>query len=396
MKNIATQLRIILLSALVLGACASASRAAENYPLHVIVSLTGTGAFIGQGEKRTLELLQVSVNHHGGIKGRPVSFVFHDDQTNPQVAVQIVTELVTQKVNAILGPSLIAECNAAAPLVNAGPVMYCFSPSSHPPPGSFVFSAGVSTVDLFGTLVRYFRLKGRTQLGLLASTDASGQDADKGFAEVLAWPENKNVKIVEHSHFNLSDVSVAAQIERMRAAKPDLLLAWTTGTAVATIFKAVIQAGYDVPVATSAGNQSNGQMAQFASFVPKELYIPTSTYLAHDGLYTLDPNVEAEQQEMYRTLAAANIVPDQHTAAAWDPAAIVIAALRKVGPDAAPEQIRQAIAALEDYAGIDGMYNFKKVPQRGLDQADAVVTLWQADKSRWIWRSAPGGAPLKE
>lgn len=396
MKKIRILLRVFAFSAMAIGLCAHASRAADEYPIHVIVSLTGTGAFIGQGERRTLGLLQSSVNQHGGIGGRPVGFVFHDDQTNPQVAVQIVTELVAQKVNAFLGPSLIAECNAAAPLVVTGPVMYCFSPSSHPPPGSFVFSAGVSTVDLFGTLIRYFRLEGWSHLGLLASTDASGQDADKGFAEVLSWPENQTVKIAELSHFNLSDVSVAAQIERMRSAKPDVLLAWTTGTAVATIFKAVIQAGYDVPVATSAGNQSNGQMAQFASFVPKQLYIPTSTYLAHKGLYNLDPRVEAEQQEMYRTLAAANVIPDQHNAAAWDPAAILIAALRKLGAAATSEQISQTIAGLEDYAGIDGMYNFKKVPQRGLDQNDAVVTLWQSDKSRWLWRSEPGGVPLKE
>jgi branched-chain amino acid transport system substrate-binding protein len=396
MKTIRNRLRVVVLSALVIALCAPAGRAADEYPIHVIVSLTGTGAFIGQGERRTLELLQSSLNTHGGIGGRPVGFVFHDDETSPQVAVQLVTELVSENVNAFLGPSLIAECNAAAPLVQRGPVMYCFSPSSHPPPGSFVFSSGVSTVDLFGTLIRYFRLKGWSRLGLLSSTDASGQDADKGFSDVLAWPENRTVKIAEHSHFNLNDLSVAAQIETMRSAKPDVLLAWTTGTAVATIFKAIIQAGYEVPVATSAGNQSNAQMAQFASVVPKQLYIPTSTYLAHDGLYKLDPRVEAEQQEMDRALAAANAIPDQHTAAAWDPAAILVAALRKLGTGATPEQIRQSIAGLEDYAGIDGLYNFKKVPQRGLDQNDAVVTLWQADERRWVWRSEPGGTPLKE
>ena len=387
---------IAALAVALIGATMQLGRAADEFDIHVIVSLTGTGAFIGQGEQRMLELLQTSINRHGGIKGRPVHFVFQDDQTNPQVAVQLVNDLVARRVNAFLGPSLIAECNAAAPLVSEGPVMYCFSPSMHPPAGSYVFSSGVSTVDLFAALIRYVRLRGWTRLGLLASTDASGQDADKSFAEVLALPENKDVHIVEHSHFNLSDVSVAAQIERMRAAAPDVLLAWTTGTAVATIFKATIQAGYDVPVATSAGNQSYGQMAQFAGFLPKQLYIPTSTYPAHEGVFKLDPRVEAEQAEMSATLAAANLIPDQHTAAAWDPASIVVAALRALGPEANPAQIRAYIAGLADYAGIDGLYDFKKVPQRGLDQNDAIVTLWRPETNRWHWVSMPGGVPLKE
>ena len=44
----------------------------------------------------------------------------------------------------IIGSAIVAMCNAMAPLMQNGPVMYCFSPGIHPAKGSYVFSS-VST-----------------------------------------------------------------------------------------------------------------------------------------------------------------------------------------------------------------------------------------------------------
>ena len=115
-----------------------------------------------------------------------------------------------------------------------GPVLYCFSPGVHPPPGSYEFSASVSTIDLAETLVRYFRLKGWTRLALIVSTDATGQDAEKNLKDIVLFSENKDMDLVASEKFNATDVSVAAQMEQIRAAAPQALVAWSTGTPIAT------------------------------------------------------------------------------------------------------------------------------------------------------------------
>ncbi len=51
-------------------------------------------------------------------------------------------------------------CNAMAPLMRRGPVLYCFSPGIYPAPGSFMFSSSNATKDLMAAQVRFFRLKG--------------------------------------------------------------------------------------------------------------------------------------------------------------------------------------------------------------------------------------------
>src|SRR6185312_7224426 len=157
---------------------ASGARA-EDYAINAILSLTGNGAFLAGGQKKVLELLAENANEHDGIGGKTVRFVFHDDQSSPQVAVQLLNEIMATHPSVVVGSSLVAMCSAMVPLLSRGPVLYCLSPGYHPPPGSYAFSANTSTWDAQVSTVRYFRLKGLTRIATITSSDATGQDADR-------------------------------------------------------------------------------------------------------------------------------------------------------------------------------------------------------------------------
>lgn len=387
--------RVFAVVPFALGAAGSVpARAAEPYQINVVMPLTGSGAFLGEGERKALELAEKSVNDAGGIKGRPLQFIFQDDQSNPQVGVQLASGIVAQKPAVILGSSLVAVCRAIAPLMkSSGPVQYCFSPGLHPPPGSYSFTASVSTYDLAELAIRFFRQKGWTRLAFLFSADATGQDAENGFNKILALPENKDMKVVANAHFNITDVSVAAQIESIKAAHPQAFVAWSTGTPIATVFHGMIQANFNVPMATTDGNMTYQQMKNYAAFLPQQLYIPAGQYVIRDPSL-VPPAVAKVQAEFYRVFDGAGVKPDEPSELAWEPAMIIIHALQTLGPSASAEQIRNFIADLDNYPSIDGMLNFKKVPQRGLAVDNAVMTLWNQQKQVWQVVSKPGGAPL--
>ena len=100
-----------LLAAILLAALAGAStpaRAADSTPFEIysIASLTGFGAFLGQAQQDTLQRLAVSVNKNGGIKGRRIHFTIYDDQTNPQVDVQLVNQILAKNATVLVGPGL--------------------------------------------------------------------------------------------------------------------------------------------------------------------------------------------------------------------------------------------------------------------------------------------------
>jgi branched-chain amino acid transport system substrate-binding protein len=378
------------------GALASApGAAADPYKINVITSLTGGASFLGKGEQQSLQLLQKSVNKTGGINGQPLELVFFDDQSSPQTAVQLASQIKAQNPVVILGPSIVAMCNAAGPLMKDGPVMYCLSPGIHPPKGSFVFTSSASTYDLAKALMRHFRLKGWKNIAIMTSSDASGQDAERGLNEAAAMAENKDIKIVARAHFNITDVSVAAQIENVKAANPQAFIAWSTGAPIATIFKGIVQAGLDVPTATTDGNMTYAQMKNYADFLPKQLYIASAMWAGYGRMGGIDPAVEALQKTFYEEYKAIGAAPDLPASIAWNSGLIVVDALRKLGPKVTAVQLRDHIANLKGFAGIDGVHDFTASPQRGLDLNDVVVTRWEPAKNVWIPLSKPGGAPLE-
>lgn len=369
--------------------------AAEPYDIHVILPLTGGGAFLGQGHRDSLNILAEVVNKSGGIRGQPLRFVFHDDESSPQVAVQLTNQILADKPAVMLGSSLVAMCAAMAPLLTDGPVDYCLSPAYHPPEGSYVFSSSASAIDQTKAVTRYYRMKGWTKIATLNNTDATGQQNDKATDLVAALPENKDVQLVAREHFNPTDISVTAQIERIRASGAQAIIAGVTGSPAATVFKGMIQGGLDIDVSPTSGNQVVTQMEQWKDFLPKGLVMGSALFPEHEGIWKLDPRIETAQRDMYAALKTHNETPDNLAATSWDAGLIVVEALRAIGPAATAQQIRSYIANLTDFAGVDGFYNFKDNPERGLGPDSAIVVRYDATKKAFVWLTEPGGAPLK-
>lgn len=390
------RLQGVAAAALVAMALNSVAQAAEPYKINVVVPLTGPAAFVGQGQKDTLEALAEYENKNGGLNGQPIAFVFHDDQSSPQVAVQLTNGILSSHPSVIMGSSLVGMCLAMAPLMKNGPVHYCLSPAIHPQAGSYTFSASSSSIDQIAAVVRYYRMKGWTKLATLETTDASGQDGDRSIDTVLAYPENKGVmKKLVAEHFNPSDVSVAAQIERIKASGAQAMIAWTTGAPAATVFKGMVQAGLDLPVAPTSGNQVFAAMHQWKTFLPKQLILASALYPEHDGVLKLDPRMEKAQHDMYAILKQHKLKADNMVATSWDAGLIVVTGLRKLGPKATAAQLKGYIENLTDFAGVDGIYDFKKYPERGLGPDASTVTTYDPNTDAWVWLSKPGGAPLK-
>lgn len=368
-------------------------RAAEPFDINVVLPLTGPAAFLGSAEQRALQQAEKLLVAGPGIGGRPVRFVFHDDQSNPQTAVQLATQIVSAKPAVVLGSAVVAMCNAMAPLMRRGPVLYCFSPGVYPTPGSFMFSSSNATRDLAAAQIRYFRLSGLTRIALITSTDATGQDALRNIKELLAQPENKDMQLAGEASFNPTDISAAAQIQRLKGVQPQALIAWSTGAAVGTVFKAVQDAGWDVPVATTDGNMTYASMRQFADILPKVLYIPSPEWPRTDKV-EVAPEVQEAKRQFFAAFDGTDSKPDGASSFAWDPALLVVSALRKLGPDATAEQLRAYLATLKGFAGINGTYDFEKIPQRGLDDSNVVVTRWDEAAQNWEIVSQARGVPF--
>jgi branched-chain amino acid transport system substrate-binding protein len=201
------------------------------------------------------------------------------------------------------------------------------------------------------------------------------------------------MQVVATAHFNTTDVSVSAQIETVKAANPQCFIAWTTGGPIATIFRGMRDQGLDIPFGTTDGNMTYAQMTQYADFLPRQLFIPAAQWVSHDDKQ-LAPEIAKQHAAFYKAFADAGAKPDIASELGWDPATLLVHALRTLGPDADATQIRDFLAKLQNDAGVNGFYDFVRSPQRGLDVSDAVVTRWSTTDKTWQVVSKPTGVPL--
>jgi branched-chain amino acid transport system substrate-binding protein len=389
------QLRRFVMLALVVALAAGPAsvRAADPFEIMTILPTTGGGAFAGKEQARTLGALEEYVNRTGGIRGRPVHFAVYDTQSNVQLAVQFMNEAIARKVPVVVGPSFASECSATMALLKNGPVAYCLSPGVHPDPGSYMFSSSFSTVDLIAVMVRYMRDRGLKRIGLLTSTDTTGQDGERSVDAALADPANKDLSVVAREKFAPSDITVAAQVARLKVAAPQAVICWTTGTPFGTFLRNWHESGTELPILTTPGNQTYEQMAAYATILPKELLFASGPFAAPDQIS--DRAMRTSVQTLYDGLARVNARPGFPGQTPWDPGQLVIAALRKLGTDTTATQVRDYIASLRGWVGENGRYDFSAVPQRGLNGSSTVIVRWDPAKDTWVAASKLGGAPVR-
>jgi branched-chain amino acid transport system substrate-binding protein len=378
---------------IIMGTPVPSSAQPAPYEINVILPLTGGAAFVGQANLETLHIEEKTINAGGGIHGRPVRFVVQDDQSNPTVDVQLTAGLIAKHVNAIIQGGLAASCRATVPLVSAnGPVMYCTSPSYTPQVAGYVFVSGTATLDGMHALFNYFKWHNWKRIAIMSTTDASGQEGDTVMQQLLAMPEFHADAVTDWEHFAPADLSVAAQMIKIRESKPDVLVAWGSGAPVQTELRAIKETGITVPVVVSLANQTYGTMNQWNDIIPPQLLLysmrwPSFETIGHGP-------VKDAMAVMYKAYRAANVKPDGGAAVTWDPVMILVHMLRTLPEDATAQQLRDAILALHGFAGIDGYYDYRG-NQRGVGLKDDIVVRWDSQNhTGWIPLSAPAGMPL--
>jgi branched-chain amino acid transport system substrate-binding protein len=376
-----------LLLALLVGA--PAAQSASPYEINVLLPLTGSGAYLGKDEQTTLGLVESSVNKTGGIRGKQIHFAIQDDQSSPQLAVQLASALIDKGVAFFMGPSLAAQCNAIAPLTVRGTLDYCLSPTSHPPSGSMVFAAGSAGADYLLAGSRYMRERGWHKLAVLATNDASGQDAEQGLDAAIALPENKGIiTVVDREHFNPTDIGVSAQLSRIKASGAQAALLYASGTPFGTVILGANQVGLDLPILTTSANLNYAQLDTYRSTMTSKLYMIVPPWAAAAQLkLRVAQNYLQLFDELHTRPGVGNALP-------WDSSQQLLGGLRLLGLDATGAQLRAYLADLHDWTGINGTYDFRRYPQRGIGVDSLYLVHWDPARSQFNLVSKGGGTPL--
>jgi branched-chain amino acid transport system substrate-binding protein len=375
-------------------AVAPASAQVSPVTVDVIINITGSNAFVGAQYGTALRVLEQMVNKTGGINGRPLHFEFLDDQSSVANAVQIATQVIAGHPSIVIGAAQTATCAGIAPLFVNGPVDFCLSTAYTPQPKGYVFASSAPLMTAVGpATVRFARLRGWKRIAVIDATDATGQASDRMLNDALKLPENKDLSYVAFEHFNPTDISIAAQAERVSASHPDAVICLAGGSPFGTVLHGLSDAGIKVPVVTSGANLDPVEMQQFKSFLPPAIYFNSLLYVGRDALGA--GKLRDTVDQFYAAYKAAGQRVTPASGFAWDPGWITVSALRKLGAGATADQIHQYLESLNDFNGVDGTYDFRGGDQHGLTDSAVIFVGWDPAKNDFVVASKPGGLPLK-
>lgn len=378
------------LLAAVLACAAAPVSAVEPFDIDAVLPLTGPNSFVGNEQRQSFEILQADVNRGGGVHGRAIRFVIVDSQSNPQIAVQLTNQILAKHPVLIIGDSAVSTCLAMAPLLANGPLQFCLSPGFAPPRGGTSYSIGTSPPLQSDAILRYAQAKGWTRMAMLNQNDATGDSVQKAMNDELVKPEYRAVHVVATERFSPGDISIAAQLARIRTADAQFIVAYNSGVPFGLVIRGLRDAGFDLPIFTSPGNLSYVELKAYGENLPRRLFF-VSGPLPPSGTEIENGPLKATDLAYLDAFRRAGSRPDWGNAVAWDTGSIVIAALRSCGLQAGPDQLRTYINGVHDLPAIQGLADFRNGDGRGV--SDARVLEWEKARDTWSIVSGPGGTP---
>ncbi len=353
--------------------------AAEPIRIGSPVLLSGTGAYVGGAEKDTLEMMAAELNKTGGINGRPLEFIFYDEEAKPDVAVSLVKRLIQKdKVTAILGISTswtalpvipIAEKEEIPAIILAAAIKIV------DPVNKWVFKTPADDRVVVTKLLSYMQSQGIKRIAIMSTQDGFG---DGGRSELIAQAPKYGVSIVFDDRYTMQDTDITPTLSKIKKTDAQAVVNWSSQRAPIILTMNYRQIGLELPLYQShaafskdfldaTGKNSEGVKTASMKFYGAEK-LPNS-----DPQKKVILDYQAAYKKKYGKEA------NQFGGCAFDGFNILVAALKKAGDD--KNRLRDAIEQTKGYVGIHGIFNYSSVDHGGISKES--ILMYQATGGEW-------------
>ncbi len=362
----------ITVSLAVLGLLfASPAFSKEPYKIGGIFSVTGRASFLGDPEKRSMEMAVAAINEAGGIDGHPLEAVIYDTEADPTKAVMAVTKLINKdQVIAIIGPSTTPATLAVIPVVERAqiPLISCAAGNKITQPVKpWVFKTAQSDVLAVAAIYDHMKNHGIRKIGILTVANAFGES---GKVQLEEQADAFGLTVAKAESFGAKDTDMTAQLTKIRAEKPDAVVCWGTNPGPAVVTKNVEQLGMTAALYQSHGVASP-KFIELAGKAAEGVLLPTGKILVADLLPADDPQKAVLLDYIQKYESTFNLPVSGFGGYAYDGVKILERALKGSGGD--KEKIRKALENLTGYVGISGAFNFSATEHNGLDASAFVM-----------------------
>lgn len=342
--------------------------AAGTIKIGGLFSVTGPASFLGEPEKKTLEMLVADLNAKGGINGQKLEAVIYDTAGDATKAVQLATKLIkNDKVVAIIGPSTTGESMAVLALTEKEkvPLVSCAAGIKITEPAKdrkFTFKTPANDHVAVEKILQYAAKVKQKNLAILTVTDGFGAS---GREQLKVSAAQKGFKIVADETYGPKDTDMTPQLTKIRSSKADAIICWGTNPGPAIITKNIKQLGIKTPVYMSHGVASKKYIELAGPAAAEGIMLPAGKLAIYDVLPKNDPQQKLLKEYDAAYKKAHGVEASTFGGYAYDGFLLVTNAIRTKGASSA--QIRDGLEQTKKLVSVSGVFNMSATDHNGLD-----------------------------
>lgn len=353
--------------------------AKDPYKIGGIFAITGPSSFLGDPEKRSLEMVIDEINGRGGIDGHLLEAVIYDTEGDPTKTVLHAGKLTGKdNVVAIIGPSVTPTTLAIIPQIEKEklPLISCAAGIKITEPVKpWVFKTAQNDALAVASIYGHMQKQGIKKIGIITVENAFGES---GKEQLTAQAGKFGLEIVQAESFGAKDTDMTAQLTKLRSAQPDAIACWGTNPGPAVIARNAQQMNLKVPLYQSHGVASP-KFIELAGEASEGIILPTGKILVAQQLPDTDPQKAVLLRYISEYEKRNQLPVSGFGGYAYDAMQLLEKALKGTEGDKA--KIRDNLEKISGHAGVTGTFTFSPQDHNGLG-SDAFVMV-KIEKGAW-------------
>jgi branched-chain amino acid transport system substrate-binding protein len=332
-----------------------------------VLSVTGPASFLGDPEKRTLEIYVDEINARGGVNGQKLQLVIYDDGGDANNARTFATRLVEEdKIAAMVGGTTTGATLAMIPVFEEAQIPFISLAGAIQivePVRKWVFKTPhtdrMACEKIFGDLKR----RGLTTVALISGTDAFGKSMRD---QCVAVAPKAGIKIAHEETYGPRDSDMTPQLTNIRnKSGVQAVVNPGFGQGPAIVTRNYRQLAIAMPLYQSHGVASK-QFIDLAGDAAEGVRLPAAALLVAGKLPDADQQkavvVNYSKTYAQKTGQAVSTFGGH----AYDGLMILVQAMQRA-KTADKAKVRDEIEKTRGYVGTGGIVNMSTTDHMGLD-----------------------------
>jgi branched-chain amino acid transport system substrate-binding protein len=353
-----------------IGLCAvlgAGLQASAQIKIGSVLSVTGPASFLGDPEKKTLEIYVDEINAKGGVNGQKLQLIIYDDAGNANNARTFATRLVEEdKIDAMVGGSTTGSTLAMIPVFEEAKIPFISLAGAIQivePVHKWIFKTPHTDKMACEKIFADLKTRKLTTIAMISGTDAFGKSMRD---QCVAVAPKAGITIATEESYGPRDSDMTPQLTNVRnKAGVQAVVNPGFGQGPAIVTRNYQQLGIKLPLYQSHGVASK-QFIELAGPAAEGVRLPAAALLIADKLPAKDPQkpVVVNYTRTYQQKSGQAV--STFGGHAYDGLMILVQAMQRA-KSADKAKVRDEIEKTKGYIGTGGIVNMSPTDHMGLD-----------------------------